>query len=388
MVAFAAVVLAFTGCSDGTVPSNYYLNVTPNTNQSVSASTTAVNFAVSANVVWEVYVDGSLEHTGTAGDNLSYQLTMPANESLTDAVVYNVVFKSADLAYNRTIPVTVTQKAVVDPTQPHLEVSPDTDQNVDATTTSFQFAVEANVSWIYKVNGTQKGSFTNDQTVNVTFPANASTTNTVDYTVVFESTDAALDKTVTVVITQGTATPTGPAVGDILYKETWGAEEEKLLAEYTKTGTTTYVAADKSGITYSSANSLEVLYAKVYDGGVALSSGYANASGGSHILIPKSSRGETITISNIKTYGAAAIDFSMAHRRNNATDVTVTYEFSNGTTGTFVSDASEAGNDNWIDYSFATVTVPSGATSMKIMMTANVDSNIRADDFIIKAAAN
>ena len=210
MVAFAAVVLAFTGCTGGELPSNYYMNVTPNTNQSVAASTTAVNFTVSANVVWEVYVDGDLKHTGTAGDNLTYQLTMPANESLTDAVVYNVVFKSADLAYNRTIPVTVTQRAAIDPSQPYLEVSPDADQNVDATTTSFVFTVEANVSWTVKVDGTQQDSGSADKSVTVTFPVNESTTNTAVRVVTFESADPSFIHTVTVNITQAAATPVGP----------------------------------------------------------------------------------------------------------------------------------------------------------------------------------
>ena len=208
MVAFATVVLAFTGCTDGELPGNYYMNVTPNTNQSVAASTTAVNFTVSANVVWEVYVNGDLKHTGTADDNLTYQLTMPANESLTDAVVYNVVFKSADLAYNRTIPVTVTQRAAIDPSQPYLEVSPDADQNVDATTTSFVFAVEANVSWTVKVDGTQQDSGSADKSVTVTFPVNESTTATAVRIVTFESVDPSFDHTVTVNITQAAAAAT------------------------------------------------------------------------------------------------------------------------------------------------------------------------------------
>lgn len=386
-MAFAAGILAFTGCTNGELPSNYYLNVAPNTAQSVAASTTAVNFVVSSNVVWEVYVNGSLTHTGTTGDNLTYQFTMPANDSTTDAVVYNLVFKSGDAAYNRSVPVTITQRAAIDPSQPYLEVDPASDQNVDATTVTFQFTVSANVSWICKVDGTQQTSGTDNGTANVTFPANESTSSTATRIVTFESSDPSFDHTVTVNIIQAAATPAGPSVGTVLYKETWGAEEEKYLADYTRTGTTTYVPADKSGINYSSLGG-ETLYAKVYDAGVALSSGYAGASGESHILVPKSSRGETITISGIKLYGAEAIDFSMAYRRTNAADVTITYEFSDGTSGTFVSDGSEAGNDNWINYTFTTVSVPSAATSMKVMMTANVDSNIRADDIIIKAAAN
>ena len=203
LAALAAVLLSLAGCRDGELPNNFYLNVAPNTAQSVVAAATSFNFIVGTNVAWEVYVNGDLKHSGTPGENQTWQLTMPANESTADAVVYSVLFKSADLAYEMEITVRIIQAEAAE--APYLRVDPSTDQNVGADVTSFDFAVGANVSWIVKVDGQQQDSGVGDKAVTVTFPANEDTSAPATRTVVFESADPAYEMEITVRIIQAGA---------------------------------------------------------------------------------------------------------------------------------------------------------------------------------------
>jgi len=302
-----------------------------------------------------------------------------------------VVFESADPGYDMEITVVITQSAAAEVPQPYLRADPSTEQNVEAHITSFLFTVDANVSWICKVDGEQQASGSTGQEVTVTFPINENTTATATRAVVFESADPGFAHTVTVNIVQAAAVPASPSPGTVLFRETWGTEGTTggvLLADYTKSGTTTYETADKAGIGYSSVGGA-TLFAKIYDTAtVAGSGGYAEASGGSQLLIPSSARSETITVSGIKLYGAEAIAFSMAYRKPTASDVTISYKFSDGATGSFVAGGSTTGNNEWVEHAFSTVAVPPGAVTVELYISAAVASNIRADDIVIRAAAN
>ena len=287
-----------------------------------------------------------------------------------------------------------------DATVKQFGVNPNTAQSVGAAAGTLTFNVTGNVAWtvtstdntnfgVAPANGDGAGEVT------LTYTENTSTENTREATITFTTTDTGIaegDRVIEVTVTQAKASGGGgiPA-GTVLYKETWGSfgsHSGVTVADYDKSGTTTYQSGDASSINYGSSGA----NVKVYNhpdpgasGYVAPSNGYEGFSGNSMLLVPKSSRGEVVKVEGVKIYEATSLVFSMGSRQ--ADDkITVKYTFNNGGTGTFVIDTSSQQYESyWQKHTFQPVNVPTGATSVTLEFSAQMDSNIRVDDFEIKA---
>lgn len=274
-------------------------------------------------------------------------------------------------------------------------VNPNTAQSVGASAGTLNFNVLGNVAWtVTSTDNTNFGvapaSGDGAGEVTLTYTENTDTENTREATVTFTTTDTGIaeaDRVITVTVTQAQASGGGGLpVGTVMYRETWGTfggSSGTALGEYDKSGTTTYESGDKTSIVYKSVGNT---YAKVYMGdSVVPSNGYEGASGDAQLLVPRSTREETVVVEGIKLYDVTSFVFSMGSRQ--AEDkITVKYTFNTGGTGTFVIDTSSPQYDSyWQKHTFQPVNVPTGATNVSIEFSAQMDSNIRVDDFEIKA---
>lgn len=188
-----------TDLDGGRIVDTYSLNISPNTNQTVAAGVTSLNFTVTSNTDWACYLDGVPRGTGSG--NGTSTVSFPANTSVTDPVVMEVKFTTVGLGNNIVRTVTVTQQ----PDVPYFTVTPDTDQSVLAETTSFDFDVATNSAWECFVNGVQQDSGTGDKTVSVTFPENTDTAGPATIPVSFSTVGLTPEIVYEISITQAAA---------------------------------------------------------------------------------------------------------------------------------------------------------------------------------------
>lgn len=285
----------------------------------------------------------------------------------------------------------------------YFSVTTSDNLNVSATDTSVQFTVSANVSWsVQPVDVSDYNNFTihpaigdGSASVTVSFGENTSTTDGRYFKLKFSTSDEGVpagNRSYEFTINQAKASGGGglPA-GTVLYKETWGSfgsHAGVTVADYDKSGTTTYQSGDASSINYGSSGANVKVYNHPDSGAsgyVAPSNGYEGFSGSSMLLVPKSSRGEVVKVEGVKLYDATSFVFSMGSRQA-ADKITVKYTFNTGGSGTFVVDTSSPQYDSyWQKHTFQPVNVPTGATNISLEFSAQMDSNIRVDDFEIKA---
>lgn len=193
-VILAIVAISFAGCdvTDQIYDSAYEIKITNDGNGTAKASAGSTD-------ITEAGADS--EVTLTATPNTGYRFTqwtvVKGNVTLMpDATTSPATFK---------MPLENVEIRAEFELIPALSVSPDTDQNVAADATSFQFAVTSNTPWECRVDGSKQDEGTGDKTVTVTFPANTDPANPVDIEVKFTTVGLPTEIVYDVKITQAAA---------------------------------------------------------------------------------------------------------------------------------------------------------------------------------------
>ena len=159
------------------------------------------------------------------------------------------------------------------------------------------------------------------------------------------------------------------AVNDVLWTEPFtGTNTSSTFSATTSWGDyvspTTFVAADKTSLVYSSSNAM-------------LNSSSATNMDGAHVWLKKQTSGVYFQVEGIKLYNAAKVKVSWAQA--GSAKVTVAYAFDGGTSYTDLSNNSSAS----AKFESAELSV-SGHTTINLKFhRTNVNTNIRIDDLTL-----
>ncbi len=163
----------------------------------VSGDTQTYKFNVRSNGPWTASVTGDGVSLSPASGNGSQEVTvnMPQNET-DESLQYVINVKSLDSeAVSTSATFTIEQK-----TQKHMDISKSGVVTVGADVTSLQFNVSANVAWTATVTGegamVSPASGSSDAALMVSFPANASEEESLDYLVTLTTDSPAVEEKV------------------------------------------------------------------------------------------------------------------------------------------------------------------------------------------------
>lgn len=172
-------------------------------------------------------------------------------------------------------------------------------------------------------------------------------------------------------------TISGSSVTGVIYHENFGTPTGNTtmasFSEWEKGG-----SLSQSSVTYSYVGSTASPIRKT-----SASSGYTGASGDGNLY---TASGGALTVSNINVTGANYVTFSCGTQATSANTV-VTYKFNTQSVASSLSATTSktTGPETWGLVSYTKIAVPSGATSLQLVITIN--SNSRIDDLQLNATA-